>query len=102
MSAAHKGKVFSKETRRKMSEASKGRTFSKETRKKLSESQKGNNSYGTNPNAAIIIVNGIKYDCIKEAVEILGVSRSTLDRARKKAGSNTFSFTKRGKTPITS
>lgn len=103
MSVAHEGKVFSKETRRKISEASKGRTFSKETRKKLSESQKGSNSYGTNPNAVIIIINGIKYDCIKEAVEILRVSRSTLDRARKEADSNTFSFQPKGVlTPLTS
>lgn len=41
----NKGKTFSLETRRKMSEIAKGRIFSLETRRKLSEAVKGNKSY---------------------------------------------------------
>lgn len=36
-----KGRTFSEETRRKMSETRKGRTFSEETRRKLSKANKG-------------------------------------------------------------
>ena len=51
-----KGKTFSEETRRKMSEAKKGKTVSEETRRKLSEAKTGENNpmYGrtgeNNPN----------------------------------------------------
>ena len=41
ISKAHKGKIFSEETRKKMSEAAKGREFSEDTRKKISEANKG-------------------------------------------------------------
>ena len=41
LSAAHKGKKLSEETRRKMSESKKGKSPSEETRKKISESNKG-------------------------------------------------------------
>ena len=37
----HKGKTFSEETRRKISEAKKGKKLSEETRRKLSEAKKG-------------------------------------------------------------
>lgn len=37
----HKGKTFSEETKRKMSEARRGRTLSQGTRRKLSEAMKG-------------------------------------------------------------
>ena len=42
MSETKKGKKVSKETRRKMSISQKGRKYSEETRRKMSESQKGN------------------------------------------------------------
>jgi hypothetical protein len=41
ISEAKKGKKLSEETKRKMSEAQKGRTLSEETRGKMSNAQKG-------------------------------------------------------------
>ena len=41
ISEANKGRKFTEETRRKLSEAHKGRTLSKESRRKISEAQKG-------------------------------------------------------------
>ncbi len=99
MSEASKGRTHSKETKRKISDTKKGVICHERTRKKISKAKKGKFLRGKHPNAITIIVNGVKYDCIKTAAEILGVSRKVLDRARKKADSNTFSFTKRGKCP---
>ncbi len=45
MCKAQKGKTFSEEHRKKLSEAKKGKIFSKEHRKKLSEAKSGENNH---------------------------------------------------------
>ncbi len=49
--------------------------------------------------AVEVTINGKRYGCMKEAAEDLGVHRTTLGEARRKADSNTFTYHKRGKTP---
>ncbi len=48
-----------------------------------------------------VTINGKKYGCMKEAAKDLGVHRTTLGEARRKANSDTFIYYKRGETPKT-
>lgn len=67
---------ISEETRLKMSFKSKGRLHTKETKEKLSIARFNSN----NPNAKIILDfnNGVFYNTLKEASDILGINKSTL------------------------
>jgi hypothetical protein len=80
------GKSFSDDVKKRMSEGSKGQKHSKETREKLSAMRTGdkNPMYGVggskNRNSKIILdtVNGIYYDCTREAAEALNIPQSTM------------------------
>lgn len=100
MSEYQKGKKINEETRKKMSESQKGNkkflghNHSEETRKKMSESQKNrvfsdlhkkkiseSKSYGKHRDAKIVldIMTGVYYECIKEAAELYGIPKTTLN-----------------------
>ncbi len=103
LSQLHKGRVFSDETRYKLHlaaikryeslqerEASRlinlGRKKSEATIKKLRQSlPKG----GLHPSAKPILIAGMAYDCIKDAMLVLNVSRTTIYR-RLKTGEYTY------------
>lgn len=80
------GKSFSDEVKNRMSEGSKGHKHSKETCEKLSAMRTGNKNpmYGIsgskNKNSKIIldVVNGIYYDCTREAAKFLNIPQSTM------------------------
>ena len=67
-SDAHKGKIASKETREKMSRSQKGRKSSSETKEKIS---KANGFKVQGPD-------GVIYDSLTKASELIGVCRGTL------------------------
>jgi len=89
-----KGKTrpaFSKEWKNKLSQSHIGKKASDETKRKMSESQKVSYANGTrkkripndqsgskNPNAKEIIIDGIKFATIQEAIDHLGITRSKL------------------------
>lgn len=50
------------------------------------------------PRATKVIIDGIEYDCIKDAAKSLGVNYSTLRDAHQRAKSDTFTYN-RGKSP---
>lgn len=80
------GKKHSKETKAKISAKAKGRK--NPTRSRLNKQYQG----AKNPRAKKICVNGIWYNCIKEAAEALNVHWDTLRRHLKKAGSNIITY----------
>jgi len=80
MSEAHSGSELgphSEETRRKISEACKGRECSPEVLTRLREM---NGRGADHPCAKSAVLNGVRYGCMKDAAEGLGVSRETVRR----------------------
>lgn len=67
------GRKHNKETKEKIRQKAKGRPMSEASRKVLL-----NNSGAKNPRARKILVNGIKYDCIKDAAISEGIKPSYL------------------------
>lgn len=68
--------VFSKETRKKMSDYMRTRPVKESSRKKWSEQRKGGGN-----GRAIMVINletGIYYDCIKDAAKTINVTKKTL------------------------
>ncbi len=65
-----------------------GVKHSEESRKKMSEAHQ----YGDNSSARKVIINNVEYDCMKRAVEALGVNYSTLRDARRRVQSDVFNF----------
>ena len=89
----------SKAIREKMSEAHKGRTYgphSDETRRKISEARAGkpvpSRQRGKHPLAQPVTVNGVEFECLRDAAEDLGVTEATLWRVRQGIRSNEFSY----------
>lgn len=62
------------EYKEKMSKAMKGRKFSEEHSKNKSKAQLG----GKNPSAKKVSIEGVIYDCIQDAVNVLGVKHTTI------------------------
>lgn len=77
-----KGRLFSKKHKEKISQAKIGNKTTvgmafyktKEHREKLSKAQKGKQLSSDNPNAKSIYINGIQYQCIKDAIDATGIS----------------------------
>ena len=93
------GREYSDETRKRMRDNHRGFTgqqHSDVTKKKMSDAQSGTSKPhylgGKNPKAQPVSVDGVKYECLKEAAEALNVSYSTLWKAKQKAGSNVFTY----------
>lgn len=83
MSAARNGKKLrphSEETRRKISEALKGKECSPEVMTRLREM---NGNGADHPSAKPVTVNGVRYGCMKDAAQGLGVCTATVRELMK-------------------
>jgi hypothetical protein len=91
--ASFKDKHHNFDTRQKISENNKGKKHSLEAKLKMSLTKKGkkqskeaiinrtkNFKNGGNPRAIPVIINGIQYDCKKEAMITLGINRRLLKK----------------------
>ena len=109
ISASHKGKTLSMEhrqhisggsrhaqmsdtLRQKLIESNRSRVFTPEIRQNMREAQLGKHDGGDNARAIPVTVNGVHHPCLKEAAKYLGISYGTLNRAKRKAGSSTFTY----------
>ena len=109
ISRAHIGKTLSAEHRKKISDGSRHQRLSLEHRQKLikcnksrvytdrirqnmRKAQLGKHAGGDNGNAISVIVNGVYFLCIKDAAIFFGTHHKTIERARKRADSNTFEY----------
>ena len=82
------GKKLSQETRDKMSKARLGRKHSKAAKEKMRQSALARTS---NPSAIPVIVNGVKFECIKDAAISIGCNPNTLrQKFRRYSKQNSF------------
>jgi predicted GIY-YIG superfamily endonuclease len=88
------GYRHTEETRKKMSEAHFGRTYGphkEATKQKLREAST-KYKRGKHSRAARIVLNGISYDCIRDAAEALDVPYSTLCAYQRSVASDSFDY----------
>lgn len=107
LSEVQTGRILSDETKQKMSESHKGKQFSQETRDKLSKAHKGkkfssesiNKMANAHKKQIICLTNGVVYDSATDAAKILGLNRSSiygvLRKNRKATHGYVFEFLKK-------
>ena len=95
----------SDETRKRMRDSHVGKTYgphSDATKQKLREIRK-KYQRGKHPRASVITIDGVKYLCLRDAAEDIGMPYSTLCVNQRKTKSTEFLYKPRGVlTPVTS
>ena len=100
ISEGHQHQRMSPEHRQKIIECNKSRVYTDEIRQNMREAQLGKHDGGSNGNAISVTVNSIYYPCIKDAAKFLGDHHKTLEKARRRANSNTFVYQSQDSTVV--